>query len=181
MTSHGVRGAGSQTPSPTPTPMTLTPSPTVMPTVEPTVMPTVEPTTLPVPTPAPVSTPTAQTVKAALKDYKGVMIGTATNEVRKILGSPQDKGDDQDFYVFSDNESAQFFYDNDHKVKAIAITYMGNLSSALTPMQVFGIDVPPNAEGGIFNMVRYPEAGYWISYNRTSGDNPIISIAIQKM
>jgi hypothetical protein len=29
--------------------------------------------------------------------------------------------------------------------------------------------------------VRYPKEGYWVSYSRTAGDTPIISITIQKM
>lgn len=140
------------------------------------------PTAEPVPSATPEATPVKTPAKApALNDYKGIKIGTPTDDVRKKLGSPEDKGDEQDFYIFSDHETAQFFYDTDHTVKAIAITYTGDLGSALTPMQVFGEDIAPNAEGGVFNMVRYPEAGYWVSYNRSPGDNPVISIAIQKM
>ena len=32
---------------------------------------------------------------------------------------------------------------------------------------VFGEDVPAKADGGVSKMVRYPKAGYWISYNMT--------------
>jgi len=28
---------------------------------------------------------------------------------------------------------------------------------------------------------RYPEAGYWVSYNRIAGDKPIVTITVQKM
>jgi hypothetical protein len=169
-TDRQVYGAYAETPTPTP-------SPVVSQTMAPADTPVPVPEASPIVSPA----PPAPKKKAALSDYKGIAIGTTTDDVRKKLGSPEDKGDDQDFYVFSDHETGQFFYDAEHKVKAIAITYTGNLASALTPVQVFGHDVAPNPEGGIFNMVRYPEAGYWISYNRTAGENPIISIAIQKL
>ena len=166
-----VQGPAIETPSPTPSPTALqTPNSPVVPLNQPAVPPTAS------------HSPSAagKAAKSVLSDYKGIWLGITANDLRRKLGSPQDKGDDQDFYVFSDNESAQFFYDNDHKVKAIAITYSGDLRSALTSTQVFGKDVPLNSEGGIFNLVRYPEASYWVSYNRTSGENAIISIAVQK-
>lgn len=160
-----------QTPTPSPEP-TVPEAPPADPT----------PPALPAQAPAEPAHPTAAPKKGpALDNYKGIKIGTTTSEVRKKLGSPTDKGDEQDFYVFSDHETAQFFYDSDHKVKAIAVTYTGNLSSALTPMQVFGHDVAPNAEGAISNLERYPDAGFWVSYNRTAGESPIISVAMQKM
>ena len=118
---------------------------------------------------------------AVFTNYKGVSIGMTSSESRKKLGSPEDKGDEQDFYIFSSHETAQIFYDAEHKVKAMAITYTGDLDSALTPVQVFGEDIAPNAEGAIYHMVRYPDAGYWVSYSRTAGEDPIVSIAIQKM
>ena len=36
-------------------------------------------------------------------------------------------------------------------------------------------------EGTIFKMERYPKAGYWISYTRTSGTDAMVNIALQKM
>ncbi len=153
-----------------------TPSPTQTPAAPEAATPVVTPAVAPV-----AKSALAQPKGVIFTNYKGIAIGMTSDEVRKKLGSPEDKGDDQDFYVFSSHETAQIFYDSDHTVKAMAITYTGDLHSALTPMQVFGEDIAPNAEGGIFNMVRYPEAGFWVSYNRTAGDNPIVSIAVQKM
>ena len=42
-------------------------------------------------------------------------------------------------------------------------------------------DVAPKEDGGIFKMNRYPKAGFWISYNKTAGADPMIIIAMQKM
>src|SRR5918911_55049 len=45
------------------------------------------------------------------QEYRGVKIGWLADEVRKKLGNPANKGDEQDFYVFGDKETAQVFYD----------------------------------------------------------------------
>src|SRR6266576_2398313 len=52
-------------------------------------------------------------------EYKGVRIGMDMNEARKKLGEPADKGDAQDFFMFSEKESCQVFYDNVHQVISI--------------------------------------------------------------
>ncbi|MBK9152717.1 MAG: hypothetical protein IPM25_00535 [Chloracidobacterium sp.] len=113
--------------------------------------------------------------------YRAVPIGTTAEEVRKKLGDPKDKSDAQDLYIFSDDESAQFIYDGDKKVRAIMITFTGKLGEAPTPKQVFGVDAEAKPDGGIFKMVRYTKAGFWISYNKIVGDDSIISIAMQKI
>ena len=126
----------------------------------------------PTPTPA---------VKKTFTEYREISLGNTADAVRQKLGIPKDKSDAQDLYTFSDNESAQFYYSDAHLVTAIMITYMGNLKDAPTAKDVFGEDVPAKPDGSIFKMVRYPKAGYWISYNRSGGDDAIISIAIQKL
>lgn len=120
-------------------------------------------------------------VKNAAYLYKAIAIGSLTDDVRKKLGDPKDKSDAQDLYVFSDDESAQFIYGADKKVTAIMITFTGKLTGAPTAKDVFGEDVPAKADGGIFKMVRYPKAGYWISFNKIVGDDSMVSIAMQKM
>lgn len=119
--------------------------------------------------------------KAPFTGYKGVSIGAKTDDVRAKLGDPKDKSDAMDMYIPSDHESVQFYYDASHFVTAIMVTYSGDLTKAPTAKDVFGEDVEPKADGGIFKMVRYPKAGYWISYNRTTGDDAIVSIAMQKI
>ena len=128
--------------------------------------------------PAPTTTPGDT---KTFSEYRGIAIGAKTDDVRIKLGPPKDKSDTQDFYSFSDTESAQFYYDGGHLVTAIMITYSGNLKAAPSPKDVFGEDVPAKPEGGVSKMVRYPKAGYWISYNRGNGDDAFITIAIQKI
>ena len=119
--------------------------------------------------------------KVVFSGYKGVSIGMETSAVRQKLGDPKDKSDTMDLYTFSDTESVQFFYDADKLVNAIMITFSGDLTKAPTAKDIFGEEVEARPDGGISKMVRYPKAGYWISYNRTVGDDAIVSIAMQKI
>lgn len=112
-------------------------------------------------------------------EYKGVRIGMDAVDVRKKLGTPTDKGDLQDFYVFSDSESAQVFYLKG-KVNALSVNYVGEKNAPL-PKIVLGTDIEPRADGGMHKLVRYPDAGYWVSYNRTGGDDPLITVTMQKI
>ena len=113
-------------------------------------------------------------------DYKGVHIGMTTDEARKVLGSPADKGDTQDFYSFNDKESAQLYYDSEHKVFAISVTYLGG-SAVPEPKSVLGADADRKDDGSIYKMIRFPKAGCWVSYTRTSGDSPMTIVTMQKL
>lgn len=113
-------------------------------------------------------------------EYKRVRIGMTADEARQTLGNPTDKGDKQDFYVFSDNETAQVFYDGEKKVIAIAVVYIGGGGGVPTPQTIVGGDIEPKADGSLYKMVDYPKAGFWVSYSRTAGDAPITSVTMQK-
>src|SRR5437763_6756292 len=115
-----------------------------------------------------------------LKDYKGVHIGMTTDEARKVLGSPADKGDTQDFYSFNDKESAQLYYDSEHKVFAISVTYLGG-SAVPEPKSVRAADADRKDDGSVYKMIRFPKAGCWVSYTRTSGDSPMTIVTMQKL
>jgi len=118
----------------------------------------------------------------AFHEYRGVQIGWLADDVRKKLGSPADKGDEQDFYVFNDKETAQILYDKaTHKVTAISVDFMSGATGIITPQQVFGADIEAKSDGSKYKIVRYPKVGYWISYSRTAGDTPIVTVTIQKI
>lgn len=118
--------------------------------------------------------------KPAYVEYKGVRLGMEASEVRKKLGDPKDKGDTQDFYVFSEKEMAQFYYDKG-KVTAVAVNYMGTASGAPLPKVVLGTEIEAGADGAMHKLIRYPEAGYWVSYSRTAGADPLITVTMQKI
>jgi hypothetical protein len=136
----------------------------------------------------------AQTTKshptAAAKDdepvfheYRGVQIGWLADDVRKKLGVPANKGAEQDYYVFGDNdrERCQILYDKTGKVTTISVDFMVVGPDVITPQQVFGADFESKPDGSKHKLVRYPKEGYWVSYSRTAGDTPIVSVTIQKM
>ena len=115
------------------------------------------------------------------KGYRGVQIGTSAEEVRAKLDRLKDKGPAQDFFVFSDRESAQIYYDKDGKVTAISVDYFGEGSNAPSPNAVLGVELQAKPDGSMYELKRYPDAGYWVSYNRTAGDKPIVTITMQKI
>jgi len=112
--------------------------------------------------------------------FRGVKIGMATEDARKKLGSPREKSPEQDFYVFNDNEAVQIYYEKG-AVSAIAIDYMSGSNGVPTPKAVLGAEAEAKADGSIHKVVRYPKAGYWVSYSRTAGTDPTITITMQKI
>ncbi|HEU4639429.1 MAG TPA: hypothetical protein VFS84_11290 [Candidatus Binatia bacterium] len=133
------------------------------------------------------STATAQGSKGGIAtpdengfQFRGVKIGMATEEARKKLGSPKEKSAEQDFYLFNDNEAVQIYYEKG-AVSAIAIDYMSGSNGFPTPKAVLGAEAEAKADGSIHKVVRYPKAGYWVSYSRTAGNEPTITITMQKI
>src|SRR5918997_1162852 len=49
------------------------------------------------------------------------------------------------------------------------------------PKSVIGTDIEPNAAGALYKLVTYPRAGYWVAYSRTTGDEPLTVITMQKV
>jgi hypothetical protein len=115
------------------------------------------------------------------RDYRGIQLGMTADEVRKKLGDPKDKGDEQDFFVFNDTETAQIVYDKTHKVVTISADFMTVGDKVPTPKQIFGGDVEAKADGSVYRMLRLQKAGYWISYNRTGGASPLTTVTLQKI
>jgi hypothetical protein len=112
-------------------------------------------------------------------EFKGVRLGMTAEEARKKLGDPKDKSDEQDFYMFGDKMAAQVLYKTS-KVVTISIDFL-TASEAPSARQVLGADLEAKPDGSMYKLVRYPKAGCWVSYNRTAGDSPMISVTIQKI
>jgi hypothetical protein len=115
-------------------------------------------------------------------DYRGVQLGMTADEVRKKLGDPKDKSDEQDFFIFNETETAQIVYDKTHKVITISADFLTAGDKVPTAKQVFGGEVvEAKADGSMYKMVRFPKAGYWLSYNRTGGSSPLTTVTLQKI
>lgn len=128
----------------------------------------------------PVST-AADEPSSSFNAYRGVQLGMTAEEVRKKLGEPKDKGTEQDFFVFNETETAQIVYDKSQKVVTISADFLTQGPEVLTAKQVFGADVDPKSDGSVYKLVRFPKAGYWVSFNRTSGASPMTTVTLQKI
>ena len=137
--------------------------------------------TLPVTSSGIVTAATPVSGKPAYAAYKTVTIGMKTDDARKALGNPKDKADDQDLYMFSDEELVQIYYDANKLVTAISITYYKDFTKAPSVKDVLGEDVPAKPDGSIFKLVRFTKAGYSASYSKTTGDSASVSITLQKL
>jgi hypothetical protein len=113
------------------------------------------------------------------KEYHGVTIGMSADEVRSKIDRLKES-ERQDLLVLSNKESAQIYYDDKGKVMAVSIDYLDE-SLAPAPESVLGTTITANENGSMYQLKRYPEAGYWVSYNRTRGDKPIVTITMQRM
>ena len=114
-------------------------------------------------------------------EYRGIQIGAAADDVRKKLGSPANKSEEQDYFVFNEKETAQILYDKSGKVVTISVDFMTGADGVLSPKQLFGGDIEVKPDGSMYRMVRYPKAGCWLSYNRTAGNSPLVTITLQKI
>lgn len=133
----------------------------------------------------------AQKVKAAFNkeeatqqplytQYKGVRLGMTAEEARAKLGTPTLKDTEQDFYMFSENESAQIVYDAAHKVVTISVDYVGSIGAPDYKAVVVG-ELEKTANGSLYRAMRYGNLGFWVSYNRTTGPVATVTVTIQKI
>jgi hypothetical protein len=113
------------------------------------------------------------------REYRGVKLGMSAADVRATLGKPDEKSDGMDFFVFNDRERARVYY-TDGKATAVIATYIGKDASAPAPAKVLGAEVEAKPDGSMYRMTQYPQAGYWVAYSRTPGDEPMVMITMQK-
>ena len=117
----------------------------------------------------------------AFHEFRGVKIGMAADEARKKLGTAKDKSPEQDFYVFNDTEAVQIYYDKSGAVSAISVDFMNGAHTIPTCKDVFGAEMEAKSDGSVYKIVRYPKAGYWVSYSRTAGTESTVTITMQKI
>ena len=127
----------------------------------------------------PANSAVLSTAQPLISDYKGIRLGMTSQQVRAKLGDPAMKADDQDYYEFSPAESAQFAYDATHKVVTISIDFSG--AGAPDYRNVVGPSIDQMADGSLYKLVRYEAQGFWVSYNRTAGTAPVVTVTIQKI
>lgn len=127
---------------------------------------------------------TAKEAKPALlpvfKEYRGVEIGMTADEVRtKLNNYLKSKNDSEDLFMVN-GEVATVYY-ADGKVTALSVDFPAKSAKAPSAKDVLGQEVQAKTDGSMYSLVRYPEAGYWVAYSRTSGDAPLVTVTLQKM
>lgn len=119
-----------------------------------------------------------------VNDLKGIKLGMTAEEVKDQLGKAKVADDTGFYYIFSDDESMQIALDGDKKVRMVAAIYNGDEAKAPKYEDVFGSDaaVEKQPDGKIYKIVQYPDAGFWVAYNRMMvGDEPMITVTMQKI
>ena len=119
--------------------------------------------------------------RPAFSDFKGVHLGMTADEARKKLGNPREKSAETDFYLFNDTQAVQLFYDKTGAVSAISIDFMSGANGVPTAKDVLGTEADAKADGSVYKILRYPKAGYWVSYSRPAGSSPTTTVTMQKI
>jgi outer membrane protein assembly factor BamE (lipoprotein component of BamABCDE complex) len=119
----------------------------------------------------------------AWQNYKGVSIGMTADEVRAKLGAPKSEDASGFFYIFSETENAQVLLDANKKARTISVVFTAEHPNAPTFADVFGKTAEAQAkpDGSVYKMVKYEDAGYWVSYSRMAGEKAMVIVMLQKM
>jgi len=112
------------------------------------------------------------------REYRGVRIGMTSEEARSKLGEPVFKSDDQDVYVFSANETTQIVYNATRTVTCISTDYLGGVG-APDYRTVVGSELETRSNGSKYKLVHFYNEGFWVSYNQSVGNVPMITVTIQ--
>ena len=121
----------------------------------------------------------AQIQQPVYRDYRGVRLGMTAEEARAKLGEPAMKSDEQDFYVFSANETAQLVY-TEQKVVTISTDYTGGIGVP-DYKSVVGEGLLQRPDGSLFRMMRYDSERFWVSYNKSTSVVQVVTITIGTM
>ena len=121
----------------------------------------------------------SQNQQPLYREYRGVRLAMTAAETRAKLGVPAMMSDEQDFYVFSANETAQIVY-TDQKVVMISTDYMGGIG-APDYKSVVGESLQQKPDGSVFKMVIYDSERFWVTYNKSASAVPVVTITIGNM
>lgn len=114
------------------------------------------------------------------REYRGVRLGMTAAEARAKLGEPVFKSEEQDVYVLSANETTQIAYNAEQKVVTISTDYTGGIG-APDYKSVVGEGLLERPDGSVFRSVEFRAERIWISYNKSAGVVPVVTITLQAM
>ena len=106
-------------------------------------------------------------------------LGMTAAETRAKLGTPVMMSNEQDYYVVSSTETTQIAYDAFQKVLTISTDYTGGTGAPDYKAVVGEGTLLQRPDGSLFRMVQYPSAGMWVSYNKSNGAVPVVTVTMQ--
>lgn len=115
------------------------------------------------------------------KEYRGVQLGMTVTETRAKLGQPVFMSEEQDVYVFSANETTQIAYDAAHKVVTISTDYTGGVGAPDLKTVVGDGAFLQRPDGSLFKAMQYDAEHLWVSYNKSAGIVPVVTITLQAL
>jgi hypothetical protein len=116
-----------------------------------------------------------------LSSVRDIELGMTVDQVKAKLGKPDVADDAGMYFTLSGGDSVQIGLDADKKVRTVAAIYAAGSKSAPTIQDVLGTDEAA-ADGDIYKMERYPDAGYWVSYSRSGSDKkPLVVVTMRKI
>ena len=111
-------------------------------------------------------------------EYRGVRLGSTAEEVRSRLCKAVSETNAEDFHVVSETETAQVYYDASRRVRAVVVMYTAD---GPAPESVLGRPAEAKEDGSQHLKINYERAGYWVSYTRTAGETPVVTVAMQSL
>ena len=120
----------------------------------------------------------AEAQQPLYKEYRGIRLDMTAAEVRAKLGEPAMKSDEQDFYIFSVNETTQVVYNAAHKVITISTDYAGGVGAPDYKTAVGEGMLLTRPDGSVFKMAMYDAERFWVTYNKSATTVPTVTITI---
>lgn len=112
------------------------------------------------------------------REYRGVRLNMTMEEARAKLGKAEMQSDELDYIVISPNETAQIAYNAAHRVVTISVDYTGGVG-APDYLTVVGGSLQERPDGSLYRMVEFVAENFWVSYNKSAGAVPTVTITIQ--
>jgi hypothetical protein len=114
------------------------------------------------------------------REYRGVRLGMTMEEARAKLGAAQFKSDELDYYIISTSETAQIAY-KANTVVTISVDYTEGVGAPDYKTVVGTGMLLQRPDGSLYKMVEYSAEGFWVSYNKSVGTVPVITITLQSI